>query len=68
MLDERVAVCLVPQCFHNLIYPDALDAANGDFMFGRLPFFFGAGVLFVTGTSSYYTSLPLAYSSQNERG
>ena len=53
MLDERVAVCLVPQCFHNLIHPDALDAANGDFMFGRLPFFFGAGVLFVTGTSCY---------------
>jgi hypothetical protein len=49
MLDERVAVCLAPQCFHNLIYPDGLDAANGDFMFGRLPYFFGAGVLFVTG-------------------
>ena len=49
MVNENTAVCLVPQCFHNTIHPDALDAANGDFMFGKLPFYFGAGVLFVTG-------------------
>ena len=51
LYDQKTAVCLAPQCFHNIIYPDALDAANGDFMFGKLPFYFGAGVLFVTGTS-----------------
>ena len=65
MLDEHVAVCLVPQCFHNLIHPDALDAANGDFMFGRLPFFFGAGVLFVTGTSSRWDTYPYCTLTQN---
>ena len=51
LLDPKMAVCLAPQCFHNIIYPDALDAANGDFMFGKLPFYFGAGVLFVTGVA-----------------
>ena len=49
LLDPKMAVSLAPQCFHNLIFPDALDAANGDFMFGKLPYYFGAGVLFVTG-------------------
>lgn len=58
LFDQKTAVCLAPQCFHNVIYPDALDAANGDFMFGKLPFYFGAGVLFVTGTNHYvFTSV-----------
>ena len=54
MINDRTAVCLVPQCFHNTIHPDALDAQNGDFMFGKLPFYFGAGVLFVTGAASQH--------------
>jgi hypothetical protein len=65
MLDERMAVCLAPQCFHNLVYPDALDAANGDFMFGRLPYYFGAGVSFVTGSFRY--SMLFRFSHMHER-
>jgi cellulose synthase/poly-beta-1,6-N-acetylglucosamine synthase-like glycosyltransferase len=65
MLDARMAVCLAPQCFHNLVYPDALDAANGDFMFGRLPYYFGAGVSFVTGSFRY--SMLFRFSHIHER-
>lgn len=33
MLDERVAVTLVPQSFHNALLPDAFDFANEYFMY-----------------------------------
>lgn len=32
MLDETVAVTLVPQSFHNVLLPDAFDFANANFM------------------------------------
>eukprot|EP00892_Ulva_mutabilis_P006100 jgi/Ulvmu1/3862/UM018_0081.1 len=51
MLDEAVAVTLVPQWFHNLIFPDAFDSANADFMFAKMPYCFGAGMCYITGTN-----------------
>lgn len=51
MLDGSKAVCLVPQAFHNTIQPDFLDNSNGLFMFGMLPYFFGIGATFITGTN-----------------
>ena len=33
MLDEKVAVTLVPQSFHNVLLPDAFDFANANFMY-----------------------------------
>jgi cellulose synthase/poly-beta-1,6-N-acetylglucosamine synthase-like glycosyltransferase len=51
LLDGSKAVCLVPQAFHNTIQPDFLDNSNGLFMFGMLPYFFGIGATFITGTN-----------------
>lgn len=51
MLDGTKAACLVPQAFHNTIQPDFLDNSNGLFMFGMLPYFFGIGATFITGTN-----------------
>jgi cellulose synthase/poly-beta-1,6-N-acetylglucosamine synthase-like glycosyltransferase len=31
--------------------PDAIDAANKNFMFGQLPYVFGSGCCFITGTN-----------------
>jgi cellulose synthase/poly-beta-1,6-N-acetylglucosamine synthase-like glycosyltransferase len=39
------------QSFHNVIVPDAFDAANMNFMFGQLPYVFGSGCCFITGTN-----------------
>lgn len=39
------------QAFHNVIEPDAIDAANKNFMFGQLPYVFGSGCCFITGTN-----------------
>lgn len=50
MLDEAVAVTLVPQWFHNLIFPDAFDSANADFMHAKMPYCFGAGMCYITGS------------------
>lgn len=49
MLDERVAVTLAPQHFHNNLRPDTFDAANMDFMITKMPFGFGAGLCYITG-------------------
>jgi hypothetical protein len=49
MLDPDVAVCLVPQSFHNEVHPDCFDNANYNFMFRLMPYYFGAGCCFVTG-------------------
>ena len=51
ILDGSKAACLVPQAFHNTIHPDFLDNSNGLFMFGMLPYFFGIGATFITGTN-----------------
>jgi cellulose synthase/poly-beta-1,6-N-acetylglucosamine synthase-like glycosyltransferase len=51
LLDGSKAVCLVPQAFHNTIQPDFLDNSNELFMFGMLPYFFGIGATFITGTN-----------------
>jgi cellulose synthase/poly-beta-1,6-N-acetylglucosamine synthase-like glycosyltransferase len=51
MIDPRNAVCLVPQAFHNALEPDFLDNANKMFMYGLLPYFFGLGSTFITGTN-----------------
>ena len=51
MIDKKNAVCLVPQAFHNALEPDFLDNANSMFMFGLLPYFFGMGSTFITGTN-----------------
>ena len=59
MLDERVAVVLVPQHFHNQLYPDTFDSANKDFMVTKMPYGFGAGLCYITGTVSYtHLTLP----------
>jgi cellulose synthase/poly-beta-1,6-N-acetylglucosamine synthase-like glycosyltransferase len=39
------------QAFHNVIKPDAFDAANTNFMYGQLPYVFGSGCCFITGTN-----------------
>lgn len=39
------------QSFHNVIKPDSFDAANRSFMFGHLPYIFGSGCCFITGTN-----------------
>jgi cellulose synthase/poly-beta-1,6-N-acetylglucosamine synthase-like glycosyltransferase len=49
MLDPQVAVCLVPQSFHNEVHPDCFDNTNYNFMFRLMPYYFGAGCCFVTG-------------------
>jgi hypothetical protein len=49
MLDENVAVTLVPQWFHNMVFPDAFDSANADFMLSKMPYAFGAGLCYITG-------------------
>lgn len=51
MIDPKNAVCLVPQAFHNTLEPDFLDNANKMFMYGLLPYFFGLGSTFITGTN-----------------
>jgi cellulose synthase/poly-beta-1,6-N-acetylglucosamine synthase-like glycosyltransferase len=51
MMDEEVAVTLVPQRFHNTLLPDAFDFANAHFMFTILPYYFGAGTCFITGAT-----------------
>lgn len=51
MLDKKVAVCLVPQSFHNEARPDCFDNTNYNFMFRLMPYYFGAGCCFVTGTN-----------------
>jgi hypothetical protein len=43
-------VCLVPQAFHNAIYPDLFDNTNVNFMFRLMPYYFGAGCCLITGT------------------
>ena len=50
MLDESLAVLLAPQRFHNVIQPDFFDTANSDFMVGKMPYRFGAGMCYITGT------------------
>ena len=47
LLDPRLAA----QSFHNVIRPDSFDAANRNFMFGHLPYVFGSGCCFITGTN-----------------
>ena len=49
MLDRDVAVCLIPQSFHNEVQPDCFDNTNYNFMFRLMPYYFGAGCCFVTG-------------------
>lgn len=49
MLDEEVAVAVVPQHFHNVVSPDAFDSGNGEAMYVKQPYRFGAGMCFVTG-------------------
>jgi hypothetical protein len=49
LLNKDVAVCLVPQAFHNLIRPDFFDNRNANFMFRLMPYYFGAGCCFITG-------------------
>ena len=49
MLDKDVAVCLIPQSFHNEVQPDCFDNSNYNFMFRLMPYYFGAGCCFVTG-------------------
>lgn len=49
MLDEAVAVAVVPQHFHNVVSPDAFDSGNGEVMYVKQPYRFGAGMCFVTG-------------------
>eukprot|EP00892_Ulva_mutabilis_P010707 jgi/Ulvmu1/8008/UM004_0244.1 len=51
LLDKDVAVCLTPQSFHNTIHPDFFDNANHNFMFRLMPYYFGAGCCFITGTN-----------------
>jgi hypothetical protein len=51
LLDQNVAVVLMPQAFHNTIRPDFFDNTNTNFMFRLMPFYFGAGCCFITGTS-----------------
>lgn len=53
LLNKDVAVCLVPQAFHNLIKPDFFDNRNANFMFRLMPYYFGAGCCFITGTTSF---------------
>ena len=52
-------VCLVPQAFHNAIYPDLFDNTNVNFMFRLMPYYFGAGCCFITGAWS--ESAPLVF-------
>jgi hypothetical protein len=52
MLDRDVAVCLIPQSFHNEVQPDCFDNTNYNFMFRLMPYYFGAGCCFVTGARS----------------
>ncbi len=49
LTDPNVAVCLVPQAFHNDIRPDVIDNTNTNFMFRLMPYYFGAGCCFITG-------------------
>lgn len=39
------------QWFHNLIFPDCFDSANADFMLSKMPYAFGAGQCYITGTN-----------------
>lgn len=50
MRDPKVGVTLCPQTFHNLIHPDWTDSANADFNLTKMPYSFGAGNSFITGT------------------
>lgn len=49
LLNKDVAVCLVPQAFHNTIKPDFFDNRNANFMFRLMPYYFGSGCCFITG-------------------
>jgi cellulose synthase/poly-beta-1,6-N-acetylglucosamine synthase-like glycosyltransferase len=51
MMDESIAVTLVPQRFHNTLLPDAFDFSNAHFMFSILPYYFGVGQCFITGAA-----------------
>lgn len=48
MRNPEYAVCLVPQHFHNLTFPDVLDHANYD-MVNKLEYAFAGGILLLTG-------------------
>ena len=54
-------VCLVPQAFHNAIYPDLFDNTNVNFMFRLMPYYFGAGCCFITGATT--SPVPTTYTS-----
>jgi hypothetical protein len=45
-----VYLCAV-QSFHNVLQPDGFDMANQNFMMGHLPYVFGSGCCFITGTN-----------------
>ena len=47
--DMNIAVVLVPQSFFNLIMPDSFDTAGKDFTFIKMPFAFGASIIYITG-------------------
>lgn len=53
MRGGEYGVCLVPQHFHNVIHPDALDHANYD-MVNKLEFAFAGGILLLTGMFCLY--------------
>jgi hypothetical protein len=42
---------LAVQSFHNEVRPDCFDNTNYNFMFRLMPYYFGAGCCFVTGTN-----------------
>ena len=54
MQGGEYGVCLVPQHFHNVIYPDALDHSNYD-MVNKLEFAFAGGILLLTGANQPLT-------------
>eukprot|EP00892_Ulva_mutabilis_P012255 jgi/Ulvmu1/9401/UM051_0029.1 len=51
--DMNMAVVLVPQSFFNLIIPDSFDTAGKDFTFIKMPFAFGASIIYITGTNFF---------------
>jgi hypothetical protein len=55
MIDEQVGVVLVPQHYHNQLYPDTFDSANMDFMVTKMPYGFGAGQCLITGVYQNWT-------------
>lgn len=56
--DMNMAVVLVPQSFFNLIMPDSFDTAGKDFTFIKMPFAFGASIIYITGARCGSLSSP----------